>query len=639
MGIRGKLLLLLLLISVVPLTISAVINHLSLYRFGRHLAAGTRTLLTDSAHAYLHHVVENSQHLQERDRKAVEAALKQEAQQWSSRLGRTGPDTNRPPFAIHLLNDCCPELAARQYTIMAGGKGFSHPPADGFPVGFDPRQFSWYEAASGKRALARALAVDPISGHPALFTAVPLLTPDGRLVGVTAISRPLSEILQTMELPYAWARKAQAMLVMLEKRSEEAPGRLRIVATEAGTAEEQKMGEGDYLEPDDPSEVGPLLQRIASGQAGTARIIFRGQDTHWVFGAGQDGAPFPVIIVAHDVIINKALAAEGHVRSKTIQGLAISGLQLAAVVLTVVALAFVASRRITRPLSQLSAATQRLSSGDFQARAEIRTGDELEELGLIFNGLGPRLLERERMANSLALAGEIQQHLLPTGPPPLAGFDIFGGVDYCDEAGGDYFDFIKLQEKKLGLAVGDVTGHGIGAALLMALARGILRSHAEQESADLAGLFRALNRHLARDVGDERFMTLFYGVLDTRDRSLRWGSAGHGPVFLFRSRSSAVEELETTGIPLGIAAAVDWEEAGPIALERGDILLVGTDGLWETRDVAGEAFGADRLHTTILSRRQGTAAEIYAAAMEEVRAFRGPGRQEDDVTLVVVKTL
>lgn len=637
MGIRGKLLVLLLFISVVPLIISAAINHLSLHRFGLHLAGVTRTLLTDSAHTYLHQVVEGYQHLQERDSKTVEAALKLEAQRWRNRpeLAETEPDS--PAIAFQFLKDFRPDLTARQYTVLASGAGFTYPPEESFPGRSDPRLFPWYVAARDKMALTRTLALDPITDHPALFTAIPLLTPDGRFIGVTALGRPLSEVLQAMALPEAWAGKAQAMLVMLEKGGGETQGRLRIVATEAGGTVGPGMSEGAYLESDDPAEAGPLLRKIASGQAGTARITFRGQDTHWVFGAGQEGEPLPVVIVSHDAIINEALAAERHVRSKTIRGLVISGALLAAVVLIVVALAFASSRRLTRPLSQLSEAAQRLTGGDFQARAEIRTGDELEELGRIFNGLGPRLLERERMAGSLVLAGEIQRHLLPAGPPPVAGFDIFGGIAYCDEAGGDYYDFIDLPEGRLGLAVGDVTGHGIGAGLLMASARGILRSHAERESADLAGLFRALNRQLARDVGDERFMTLFYGVLDARDRSLRWCSAGHGPVYLFRSRSGTVEELETTGIPLGIVAAGAWEGAGPIVLESGDILLVGTDGLWESRDLAGEAFGPERLRTMLLSRRQGTAPEIYAAAMEEVRAFRGAGRQEDDVTLVVVK--
>lgn len=550
MGIRGKLLVLLLLISVVPLTISAAINHLSLRRFGLHLAGVTRTLLTDSAHAYLHLVVEGYQHLQERDSRAVEAALKLEAQRWRDRLERAEPEPDSPAIAFQFLKDFRPDLTARQYIFLTSGAGFTYPPEESFPGRSDPRLFPWYKAARDKMALTRTLAVDPITGHTTLFTAIPLLTPDGRFIGVTAIGRPLSAVLQTIALPAAWTGKAQAMLVMLEKDSRETPGRLRIVATEAGGTVGPGMSEGAYLEPDDPAEAAPLLKKIASGQAGTTRTTFRGQDTHWVFGAGREGEPLPVVIVSHVAIIDEALAAERQVRSKTSEGLVISGALLAAVVLSVVALAFAASRRVTRPLSQLSVAAQRLTGGDFQARAEIRTGDELEELGRIFNGLGPRLLERERMAGSLALAGEIQQHLLPPVAPAVAGFDIFGGVAYCDEAGGDYFDYIELQEKRLGLAVGDVTGHGIGAGLLMASARGILRAHAERGSGDLPALFSVLNHHLARDVGDGRFMTLFYGVLDARNRSLRWCSAGHGPVFLFRSRSGAVEELETTGIPL-----------------------------------------------------------------------------------------
>jgi sigma-B regulation protein RsbU (phosphoserine phosphatase) len=189
----------------------------------------------------------------------------------------------------------------------------------------------------------------------------------------------------------------------------------------------------------------------------------------------------------------------------------------------------------------------------------------------------------------------------------------------------------------LGLAVGDVSGHGIGAALLMASARGILRSLAGRHDYDLTQLFQALNHHLVKDTDEASFLTLFYGVLDIKSRSLHWNSAGHGPVLLYRYAGGEIEELSTTGIPLGMLEEATYPPAGPVFLEAGDILLIGTDGLWETRNHAGEMFGTERLGE-ILVAHPATSVEICQTVLDRVRDFRGAAPQEDDLTLVVVRT-
>jgi sigma-B regulation protein RsbU (phosphoserine phosphatase) len=152
----------------------------------------------------------------------------------------------------------------------------------------------------------------------------------------------------------------------------------------------------------------------------------------------------------------------------------------------------------------------------------------------------------------------------------------------------------------------------------------------------MAWLLGLLNRHLLRDAGDERFMTLFYGVLDPATRTLRWNSAGHGPVLLLR-QSGEVEELPPTGLPLGIVRESNWPPSGPLDLEPGEVLLIGTDGLWEARNPAGESFGIGRLREVFAGCVQRSASEIYAEIMQNVTTFRDGGRQEDDITLMIVK--
>jgi sigma-B regulation protein RsbU (phosphoserine phosphatase) len=184
-----------------------------------------------------------------------------------------------------------------------------------------------------------------------------------------------------------------------------------------------------------------------------------------------------------------------------------------------------------------------------------------------------------------------------------------------------------------------VSGHGIGAALLMDAARGVLRSHATQHGSNLAELFETLNRHLVRDTGDGQFMTLFYAVLDSAERTLDWTSGGHDPALWLQEADGEIQELPNTGIPLGILEDVEYEQAGPIKLAHGDIVLVGTDGIWEARNVDGDMFGKDRLRQLLTESAEMSATEIYNIIVEAVRNFRQTRPQEDDVTLVVIKAL
>ncbi|HUS92388.1 MAG TPA: SpoIIE family protein phosphatase [Phycisphaerae bacterium] len=545
-----------------------------------------------------------------------------------------------------LLHGKMPQLMYWQYVALGSGVHVSYPAHGGYPADFDPRTRPWYVRTMQEGGLTWLPPyTDATTGAVMLTVALPLRL-DGNAAGVTAIDVRADSIFRNLELPTAWVADGAALLVYPTTAGDASPpGHLAILARKGYHGPVTHLTgpfEMDVLRAEDPNGLEALRRDALSGEAGTRQMPYLARPAMWAHGSAAAGKPFPLVIVPQDRIVARAVEAENYVLDKTIEGLQVTGVILLAVIAAVVAAAFLSSRSVTRPIHDLAEAAERLGNGDYDARVDIHTHDELESLARRFNDLGPTLQERERMKRSLHLAMEIQQHLLPQAPPELEGFDLAGHSVYCDETGGDYYDFIELLELgpgKLGIAVGDVTGHGIAAALLMASARAVLRSQAGRYGADLGELFASLNRHLVRDTGEERFITLFYGVLDAAQRALWWTSGGHDPPLWLRRATGRIEELPNTGIPLGVMEDADYPQAGPVTLAAGDIVVIGTDGIWEAQDAAGEMFGKKRLRELLARTADRGAREIYDEVVRAVNAFRGPAPQTDDITLVVIKAL
>jgi len=245
-------------------------------------------------------------------------------------------------------------------------------------------------------------------------------------------------------------------------------------------------------------------------------------------------------------------------------------------------------------------------------------------------------IERQRLQQSLLIAQDIQRSLLPPGRLDLPSHDIYGISEPCDETGGDYFDYIRVRDGRLGLVVGDVSGHGIGAALFMATARALLRAFVSTH-AGLDGVFRDLNNSLERDMGTGSFMTLFYGDLDVRENLLRYVRAGHNEPLLYRPAESGFRELTAPGMALGFVRDYEYEVAGPVELLPGDILILYTDGIPEARNRGKEQFGMARFQEIVESYRTRSSREIVEGIVRRVRDFAGQEQFEDDLTLIVVK--
>lgn len=377
----------------------------------------------------------------------------------------------------------------------------------------------------------------------------------------------------------------------------------------------------------------PAMVRALGGPASDEDLV---QDEYGVTLSGyapiRDRAGRTVGLLGIDVDADTVAEMRG--RLLGILGLGMLGAALLSGVLGV----WLASR-ISRPVRALSSAMDRVAAGDLGTRAAWTSSDEFGRLAANFNRMVEGLEERQRLKQSLALAMEIQQNLLPAGPPSVAGVEVAGFSDYCDETGGDYFDYPRTWEVpggRVALTIGDVTGHGIGAALLMSTGRAVLRSHAERDVGP-SEILSVVNRHLAHDVTPGKFMTLYYGVLDPSAGTLLHANAGQGGCFVWRAARAQLEEMPAGAPPLGVLPEIPFPEVKVEGLRAGDVVVLATDGVWETNAPSGKPFGYEGIEAVVRAHAAGSAASIADAMRVAVERHRGAGAQADDVTLVVAK--
>lgn len=249
-----------------------------------------------------------------------------------------------------------------------------------------------------------------------------------------------------------------------------------------------------------------------------------------------------------------------------------------------------------------------------------------------------RLNEREKqlikMQEELTLAAKIQAELLPKHPPLLPGYEIAGRSIAAQAVGGDYFDFILLDEHRLAVCLGDVSGKGLTAAMLMANLQATLRGRASA-AVSVQECIRHSNRQLFHSTGPDKFVTLFYGVLDTRDHSLCFCNAGHDHPLLFPGSPEPLE-LTTGGIILAMMEDFPFVDES-VTLPPGALLVIASDGITEAMNEAGEQFGQARLVEIIQSARERPAGEIVDAIIAGVNMHAGGAAQSDDMTVVVLR--
>jgi sigma-B regulation protein RsbU (phosphoserine phosphatase) len=304
------------------------------------------------------------------------------------------------------------------------------------------------------------------------------------------------------------------------------------------------------------------------------------------------------------------------------------------------------SRTITGAVHGLYEGTTNISKGTFSHRIPVKGKDQLAELGHSFNSMTAQLQslveiarEKERMQSELEIASEVQNQLFPRSAPQMSTIELVGVCQAARMVSGDYYDYLRLPDGQLGVAIGDVAGKGISAALLMASIQSIMRTQLAAGSPSgisTAAVVAQLNRQLYANTSPEKYATFFFGIYDENSRILTYTNAGHLPPLLLHD--SEVRLLEVTGTVVGAFPSIRYEEKS-IRIDPGDVFIAYTDGVTEPEDAYGEEFGTERLVEVATRHRNAPPAEIAAKIMEAVVQWSAGAEMPDDMTVVIAKGL
>jgi sigma-B regulation protein RsbU (phosphoserine phosphatase) len=343
---------------------------------------------------------------------------------------------------------------------------------------------------------------------------------------------------------------------------------------------------------------------------------------------------FSIILIIQNITGNFSDSSDALVRLRAAIITNATGFVVIGICLTILV-----SRNLALPFAEIIETLRGVRNGIFDKKVRVTSNDEIGYTGDVINEMTEGLKERDRMRQSLGLAMDVQQHLLPRSNPSIEGLEIAGKSIYCEETGGDYFDYLedgKNKKGKIKVVVGDVSDHGIPSALLMTTARAFLRQRASRPG-KLNQIVADVNRQISPDVEESgQFMTLFICEVDSQNKTIRWVNAGHDPAVIFNPSTGDFDELTGHALPLGVSDKAAYQEYQRRILP-GQIILIGTDGIWESQNSRREMFGKNRFKDLIRTHAHEPARDILQAVISGLDDFSRPLEKEDDVTLVVIK--
>ncbi|NDV20762.1 SpoIIE family protein phosphatase [Pseudodesulfovibrio sp. JC047] len=523
---------------------------------------------------------------------------------------------------------------------LESGAFISYPGHGGFPHMYDHRNQEWYQKTRDSNEWKFYLTVDPATRATVTTIAFPIHSVAGKFLGCVSLDLPSFAFMGEEDLKKRWDGEIQSFMVYRDASGDAQDKGLPILAEKESRPNGHRHWmsgvEKKWLTFDDPVGTEVLLHAMDMQKSGVVPLSYKGEDSVCAFASNTY---FSFIIIAPKSVVSKlpnAVAGSLEFLFDEMRNISLitSGIMLIFTGL----IAWFGSRLITRPLLTMTQVARRLANGDFSARMTQRTGDERDDLVDSFNDMGPKLKELMHLNKDMELAEEVQRLLLPTSEPCQEGFDISGGISYCDQTGGDYYDFlnVKCQDgDALGVVLGDVSGHGLPSALVMAAARGQFHTLSKICMAPHERM-NSINEVLSRDLdGTGRFLTVFYLRLKKNDPTVNWIRAGHDPAIRYNPATDTFGELSGEGLPLGVLEEYEYESNEATLLE-GEILVLSTDGVWEARDASGEMFGKQRMLAIIRKNAQKNAEGIRLALMEAVEQYQAHG-QEDDIAVVVIR--
>lgn len=323
------------------------------------------------------------------------------------------------------------------------------------------------------------------------------------------------------------------------------------------------------------------------------------------------------------------------------------------------ALGLLIARRIVQPLLELSGEVSAWSARDFSRDDGIRSRlehlaqrqrDEAGDLARRFVDVQDRLqtfiqrltettAAKQKIEHELEVAKTIQEGLLPRNMPNIANFQIVGWSQPADQTGGDYFDWVEMANGHVILTIGDVTGHGIGPALVTAASRAYARATFKPDEALNATIAR-LNDLLHGDLDGERFVTMVACLLNPQSRQMKLVAAGHGPIMFYSKRRNTVDvTIDSQGMPLGVMGNTRYDHPKDFQFEPGDALVLVSDGFYEWMNSGGETFGTARLSASVLDSCREAQDQIIERLRNDVAAFNRGTSQADDTTALVIRCI
>ena len=295
--------------------------------------------------------------------------------------------------------------------------------------------------------------------------------------------------------------------------------------------------------------------------------------------------------------------------------------------------------RVTEGIKRVSRASNELANGQFGPPLKVVSQDEVGELTENFNKMSRQLKQRLELKKNIGLAREVQQGLLPLKGMKLNGIEMSGKTLYCDETGGDYFDILKSDDReKVAVVVGDVVGHGVGAALLMATVRALLRSSFNQSETTVETI-QNVNTLLNKDTETSgSFVTLFYLEVEPTLKRVRWIRAGHDPALTINRRTGEISELKGEGVALGVDPSWIYKCNEFSLKDDPQVILICSDGVFEAVNGAGEHFGKQRVHELLTSIVDLSTETAVDHIMSEIQFFTKGTALEDDITVAVLRS-